>query len=393
MKFLYVYLFSLCLLVSTNAAGQEWKNECVGYYQLELPAGLETALYVITNITHPPKEPVSRSGILVQRTRNPVITFGVKARESGDDRVQAQFSYFNYDNYDLVISSEESNLINLSEYKKKVISDYDFNINSRRQIEKRRLRVLDEPLTPENEFNRLHGFLIKDYNNAFSAYEFRDYILHISSGKRLYQFWSKRDNYLEDKSQKAENQWHKKEPEVKSLLSRFSTRDLYEVPAKQGFCIPYGFIANDSGHESHNMAVTYRLKDHPDVTILFQTLTSDPGPGNNRPKFDMNEKEYVTEFWNRIYGVKFRDIKLYGKGFSYPKIDGRKAVAAFAKFTRYDKSVDYGYVAYVKGKTPDEPTIMFFVMRKGTQATVHPPFDHEELEKMAEHIVASIKKR
>ncbi|MET3078485.1 T6SS immunity protein Tli4 family protein, partial [Pantoea leporis] len=150
-------------------------------------------------------------------------------------------------------------------------------------------------------------------------------------------------------------QWHKKEPEVKSLLSRFSPRELYEVPTKQGFCIPYGFIANDSGHESHNMAVTYRLKDHPDVTILFQTLTSDPGPGNNRPKFDMTEKEYVTEFWNRIYGAKFRDIKLYGKGFSYPKIDGRKAVAAFAKFTRYDKSVDYGYVAYVKGKTPDEP--------------------------------------
>jgi|EndMetStandDraft_3_1072993.scaffolds.fasta_scaffold36624_3 hypothetical protein len=393
MKYFQLSLFSFCILATYSASGQGWKNECIGYHKMELPSGLETALYVVDNLTAPPKEPKSLYGVLIQRTREPVITFGTKARESGDDRVQAQFSELYYGKYKIGVSSESSNAINFSEYKKKVKSDFEFEAHSGRQLEIRKLGTHQDKLRPEQEFNRLYGFLIKDYNNAFSAYELRGYTLNISSGHRLYQLWSKRDNYLEDKSQTAENQWHKKEPEVKSLLSRFSPRELYEVPTKQGFCIPYGFIANDSGHESHNMAVTYRLKDHPDVTILFQTLTSDPGPGNNRPKFDMTEKEYVTEFWNRIYGAKFRDIKLYGKGFSYPKIDGRKAVAAFAKFTRYDKSVDYGYVAYVKGKTPDEPAIMFFVMRKGTQATVNPPFDHEELEKMAEHIVASIKKR
>jgi hypothetical protein len=373
--------------------GQKWNDECVGYYQMNLPSELEVAVYPINSLISPAKEPRSDYGILIQRTKKPEITFGTKPRESNLNRFQADFSEFYYEKFKVGISSKNPSVINLLEYKKNTISDYEFIAASGRQLEKRDSELFDEPLPSEMESNRVYGFLIKDYNNAFSTYELRGYTLNISSGHRLYKFWSKKDDYLDDKSQTAENQWHKKEPEVKSLLSRFSPRELYEVPNKQGFCIPYGFIANDSGHESHNMAVTYRLKDHPDVTILFQTLTSDPGPGNNQPKFDMNEKEYVTEFWNRIYGAKFRNIKLYGKGFSYPKIDGRKAVAAFAKFTRYDKSVDYGYVAYVKGKTPDEPTIMFFIMRKGTQATVNPPFDHQELEKMAEHIVASIKKR
>ncbi|WP_210082135.1 T6SS immunity protein Tli4 family protein [Pantoea endophytica] len=393
MNTLNLYLLSMCLLASAAAAGKEWKNECTGYYQMELPEGLEVALYVVKNIIQPPDEPVSRSGILIQRTRKPVITFGNKIYENGYDRAQANFSETYYGDYKVGISSEDPELINLSEYKKKVASDFEFDAVSGRQLEQRRLRVLHDPLTPENEFNRIYGFLIKDYNNAFSAYEPTGYTLSISSGHRLYQFWAKRDDYLDEKLQTAENQWRKKEPEVKSLLSRFRSRELYEVPNDQGFCIPYGFIANDSGQEKHNMAVTYRLKAHPDVSIFFQTLTADPGPGDHRPNAEMSEKDYVTHFWNRIYGSKFRDIKLYGKGFTYPEIDGRKAVAAFAKFTRFDKTVDYGYVAYVKGKTPTEPTLMFYLIRRGSQATGSPPVDKKDLEKMAEHIVASIKHR
>ncbi|WP_210082107.1 hypothetical protein [Pantoea endophytica] len=120
MKYFQFSLFSFCCLTTYSVFGQEWKNECVGYYKMELPSGLETALYVVDNLTAPPKEPKSLYGVLIQRTREPVITFGTKARESGDDRVQAQFSELYYGEYKIGVSSESSNTINFSEYKKRL---------------------------------------------------------------------------------------------------------------------------------------------------------------------------------------------------------------------------------------------------------------------------------
>lgn len=158
--------------------------------------------------------------------------------------------------------------------------------------------------------------------------------------------------------------------------------------------MPYGFIAGDSGNEKYNMAVTYRLKDHPDVTIFFQDFGTNPGPGDRRPDEKMNAKDYVTYFWNTRYGHSFRDLKPYGKGFSAPTIDNRKGSAAFVKFTRFSKNVDYGYVAFVKGNSDENtPDLLFYVMRDSRQAKNQPPMDKDGLEKMAEHIVSSVKRR
>jgi hypothetical protein len=393
MKAIQLYIVSFAIFFSTDSFSKEWAKECVGYYAFDIPKNVETALYVVKNITSPPNEPISKNKILLQRTRNPVITFGNAVYENGNDRIQAQFSEFFYSNYEIGVSTKDSNDIDFGAYRKKVESDYVFSASTKKLQEKRRFEVLQKPETPDEEFRRRHDFIIKDYNNAFAVYDFRGYTVQINNIDRLYQFWGGMDEYKNDKAQTAETQWRKKEPEVKSLLSRFSPRELYEIPNEQGFCIPYGFIANDSGQETHNMAVTYRLKAHPDVSILFQTLTADPGPGDNRPNTEMSEKDYVTDFLNNIYGHSFRDIKLYGKGFTYPEVDGRKAVAAFTKFTRFDKTVDYGYVAYVKGKSPIEPTLMFYLIRRGSLATGSAPVDKKDLEKMAEHIVASIKHR
>ncbi|MDK4743985.1 hypothetical protein QOY93_01015 [Leclercia adecarboxylata] len=101
----------------------------------------------------------------------------------------------------------------------------------------------------------------------------------------------------------------------------------------------------------------------------------------------------MTYFWNRRYGHSFRKIKLYGKEFTCPEIDNRTAVAAFAKFTRFSKEIDYGCVAFVKGTIPDEPDLLFYVMRDSRQAKGNPPMDKDQLKKMAEQIVSSIKRR
>ncbi|WP_276850733.1 T6SS immunity protein Tli4 family protein [Enterobacter oligotrophicus] len=244
-----------------------------------------------------------------------------------------------------------------------------------------------------NEFDRKHRDIFKDYHNAFVDYDYRGYTVYINSGRRLYHFWRENKKHTGEKSQTAETQIQKSEPDVFSLLNNFRPRNLYEVPAEQGFCLPYGFIARDSGHEPRNMGVTYRLKNHPDVSIFFQDFGPNPGPGERRPDPNMSAKDYVTYFWNTRYGHSFREVKLYGEGFTYPEIDKRNAVAAFAKFTRFSKEIDYGYVAFVKGTTPDEPDLLFYVMRDSRQAADNSPMDKDELKKMAEHIVSTIKRR
>jgi len=182
-------------------------------------------------------------------------------------------------------------------------------------------------------------------------------------------------------------------PEIPSLLKHFQSRELYEVPTEQGFCIPYGFIAGDSGHEPRNMAVTYRLKNHPDVTIFFQDLGMKPKAGKED---DMNEKDYVTWLWNWQYQWSAVSKKLITPKWRTIEMDGRKGVGTFVKSVYKDGSLNYGYVAYVKGDRSARnltPDLLLYVMQDSRQAKENPPMDKDELEKMAERITSSIRKR
>ncbi|MEX5385343.1 T6SS immunity protein Tli4 family protein [Cronobacter muytjensii] len=385
MKILCLPVLSACLLVSFNALSLEWKNECVGYYQLALPDNLEVALYQVEDFVNPIKQS-EYTGPEIKFEKNPFVR--------NDNSAQAQYSEFYYGQYKLGISSQSRTPVNWSDYRSKVIADRDAWVKGVWEYQKGNLERFNESATAaESEFKRKYNYIIKDYTDAFALYENRGYSLTVKKDERLYHFWEKKQKDTGDKSQTAEKQQQESEPEVLSLLNRFQSRKLYQVPTAQGFCMPYGFIAGDSGHELRNMGVTYRLKNHPDVTIFFQDFGPTPGPGKRRPDASMNAKDYVTYFWNMRYGHSFRDIKPYGKGFSYPDIDNRKAVAAFAKFTRFSKEVDYGYVAFAKGRAADEPDLFFYVMRDSRQAKDNPPMDKKELEKLAEHIVSSIKRR
>lgn len=399
MKTLPLSVLFSCLAFPYCVTAQEWKNECIGYYQLQLPDNLEVALYPIEDFVNPKKQPESDGDIKTRLYASPGITFDKTYYKQKRGAVQAQFTELKYGKYELGISSESPELIGFSAYKERAKDNIIFWNNVRKQYEALNFRMFKEPIMPEAEFNQRYGYLIKDYPDAFTIYESRGYTVYINKERRLYHFWGDYQKNTGDKSQTAEKQLHDSEPEVLSLLNRFRPRKLYEVPTEQGFCLPYGFIAGDSGHEKRNMGVTYRLKDHPDVSIFFQDLGPNPGPGEQRPyerrpDEKMSAKDYVTYFWNRRYGHSFREIKLYGKGFSSPKIDHRDGAAAFAKFTRRSKEVDFGYMAYVKGNAENtEPGLLFYVIRDSRQAKDQLPMDKDELEKIAEHIVSSIKRR
>lgn len=409
MKILCLPVLSACLLFSFNAFSQEWKNECVGYYQLALPDNLEVALYQVKDFVNPREQPESDGDIKTRLYASPEIKFEKNPFVQDDSSVQAQFTEFYYGQYKLGISSQSRTSINWLEYRNKVIANRDFGVKVARQYEDRNLELFNVPVTPESEFKRKHNYIIKDYTDAFALYENRTYSLFVKKDERLYHFWKKYQKDTGDKSQTAEKQQQESEPEVLSLLNRFQARKLYQVPTTQGFCMPYGFIAGDSGHEKRNMAVTYRLKNHPDVTIFFQDLGMEPGPRFQRPE-DESAKDFITYLWNRKYQWSSVSKELISPKWRPIKMDGRDGLGTFLKATFRDipvydykdqvinrlNYISYGYVAYVQGNHKArnlEPDLLLYVMQDSSQVKNQPPMDKYDLEKLAEHIVSSIKRR
>jgi len=398
-------LFS-CLTFPYHATAQEWKNECVGYYQLQLPDNLEVALYPVKDFVAPKRQPETHDGILVSEYAGVGVTFDESYSMSDTSATQAQFSEFYYDNYKLGISSENNVKIDFSAYKNQEKEGVDFGNNVDRQYEALDLKRYKKNMTPQQEFERQHSYIIKSYPNAFSLYGNRGYTLYVNEADRLYHFWSKYQKDTGEKSQTAEKQLRDSEPEVLSLLNRFRPRKLYEVPKEQGFCLPYGFIAGDSGHEPRNMGVTYRLKEHPDVTIFFQ----DFGMNGEMSRDKGSMKEAVTHMWNNRYLMGAKKKELLSPKWKNIKMDNREGMATFVKATYsnvpvYDYKghvtehlnyIDYGYLAYIRGDKENRnevPDLLLYVSQNTKQLNGKPPMGKDELKKLAEHIASSVKRR
>ncbi len=91
-------------------------------------------------------------------------------------------------------------------------------------------------------------------------------------------------------------------------------------------------------------------------------------------------------------------------------MDGRDGLGTFVKATYRDVPVydyrghvtnrlnyiNYGYVAYVQGNHKArnlEPDLLLYVMQDSRQVKNQPPMGKDDLEKLAEHIVSSVKRR
>lgn len=66
------------LVFPYSATAEMWENECIGYYQLQLPSNLEVALYPIEDFVNPRKQPENDGDIKTRIYASPKITFGKK---------------------------------------------------------------------------------------------------------------------------------------------------------------------------------------------------------------------------------------------------------------------------------------------------------------------------
>jgi hypothetical protein len=174
-------------------------------------------------------------------------------------------------------------------------------------------------------------------------------------------------------------------------------RETFSVPTQSGVCLPYLFIADD-GSVAFNVAMSYRLKSHPDVTIWLSESSAatyrDKG-GEER----LGPAYRIADFWAqyKLYDEKF--TPMWSPLSTRPvRMNSSYGLASFMKINRRDQSEDFGYLAFVQGKPGQAqfvPELSLLVMRDSSKARSKglAPVDEKTFLEMAEGIVSSIKRR
>ncbi|MGW8393942.1 T6SS immunity protein Tli4 family protein [Pseudoduganella sp. HUAS MS19] len=150
-----------------------------------------------------------------------------------------------------------------------------------------------------------------------------------------------------------------------------SYRPLFSIPRGKGVCLPYAFIG-DQGHGPRDISISYRIKSHPDVMIVFTDASAEE---LDDPKSAIKSAEdEINDFWSQ-YEVSRTGKKVRShwpiNSKRMVKLDGRKGVASFVDITRKDDSKDIGYLAVVPGDSQakvDVPKLRLFVVREANHA-------------------------
>ncbi|MEK6418406.1 MAG: T6SS immunity protein Tli4 family protein [Burkholderia gladioli] len=177
---------------------------------------------------------------------------------------------------------------------------------------------------------------------------------------------------------------------TQAVLKGLSTRNADEIPKTDGVCLPGLFVADNGNDSARKVGVTFRLKNHPDVTIFFldaKALAADP---------KLTSKQKSEFVWGYEYGIGKR-IKLVGAvPYRTVALDGREGVETSAIITRDDGSTDYGYLATVQGDSNapvDTPNLLLLVERTAKYAKGNIPLTADQLALMAKGIASSIRRR
>ena len=366
---------SFALQAKPQVIPEDWKTECVGYFQISLPGEVEIG--VVRDDPDPSK---GRHNLLRRGNQ----FFADSAYFGGGIRTSTLLPESTFSR----IKDEKPNEV--EKLREMAASSSPFEFLEYKTEEK------------------LITYILQDKRGS-SAVTF------IYQAGRIYFFRTS-----EDELPAAEA-----EAKVKSaqthFLQNFRARTLYEVPQEKGFCMPYGFVKDDSP-QKRSMGTIMRLKDHPDVRILFRDQSASLMKSYSRIENATVEQELRT-FWE---GADWGGVKYQALGFrKFPSVQmgGYQGQSTFVEITRPTRSSkeqcswddeyfskaekkqagclpqtqDYGYIAYVKGDPDakdDTPNLLLYVMQNSEDAPDgKPTIGKDELKKMADTIAASIKRR
>ncbi|MBS1140766.1 MAG: hypothetical protein H6R13_2219 [Proteobacteria bacterium] len=193
------------------------------------------------------------------------------------------------------------------------------------------------------------------------------------------------------------------ERNAKNIVSGLRPRQLFDVPSEPGLCLPYVFIP-DNGQEKHAIAMTYRLKEHPDITVNLKSKTAEPTPkpgGDIRPDSVTNDFRTDT-FWGTVTAPgNLRSARSiwHAPAKRQTQLAGRSAMETFLAVVRLDeKNEDFIYHTVSRGNpdTPEAaPDVRLVVEQKRENAIKRgiTPLTQDEVLKLARQIAASVSQR
>jgi len=187
---------------------------------------------------------------------------------------------------------------------------------------------------------------------------------------------------------------------AKNIIDGLRSRPPFNVPSEPGLCLPYVFI-KDSGHEKHAIAMTYRLKEHPDITVNLKSETAEPTP---RPGGDIRPDAVTNDFRTDLYwGSKARPSRmksarsLWHTPAKRPmQLAGRSGLETFLAVVRKNATEeDFIYHAVARGnqEAPEAaPDVRLVIEQKRENAIKIgiTPLTQDEVLKLARQIAASV---
>lgn len=160
--------------------------------------------------------------------------------------------------------------------------------------------------------------------------------------------------------------------------------------------MPYVF-KEDSGTEYRSIATTWRLKEHPDITILLEDEKAEPLSKYIDPA-KVTPVRKVEFFWEQNYRDAYRYGDYLWRAMHDVKLANVKGKGIPMEMTRRDGTIDYGYFAAANGDPnakEDTPNLQFYVLQNSQKAISQgiKPLEKKEFLKLVEEIAASIRHR
>jgi hypothetical protein len=183
---------------------------------------------------------------------------------------------------------------------------------------------------------------------------------------------------------------------LRAGVKNLTARPFGSVPGATGLCLPYAFLRDD-GVSYRDIAVTYRLREHPDVTILLKEAVAAKPDGDQGERAKLAQYR-IDDFWSQ-YASGMSGLKsVWSSPYRRYSVDGRSGLESFVRFVRQDGTEDFGFVAAVPGNAKaqvDEPDVMLYVVRDAQVARSKGlvPLDAEALQRLAEEVASSIRHR
>jgi hypothetical protein len=353
----YIVLFGSAIFFSGSACAETVKRECAGRMQIDFPGEVDVAGYSLS------------------RFLSEIEVHGGQPRFQFADGQEAGWSGLGYTGMAYM-----SNEVSEDEYQ-----------SISRKIEQRRKN--DKEAARENR--RADGTTLKfqpieigtHTGAAWRVSEF--HTIFIKLRNRVF-FW-------DVGGEEADSQ--RNMDVAATILKGIEYRAPNEVPSGSGVCLPFAFI-KDNGSNLHLVASTFRLKAHPDVTVVLEDgRLAKPVTEGRRGIVDPEQE--IADVWEQLrYSSAVRKVEPLWKvrGVKPVTLAGKPALASFVKITRLDHSVGYGFfvLGYEKSRAEhDSATRKLYMKSEPSKAISRKidPISEAEFLEMALAITKSVKHR